>query len=325
MIDLEIMFAIINAAKKYNLSLLFVGDKNQLPPVGRGDIFSNLIKWGNKHGNILELTQIHRQAETNPIYKIGQHICKGVDAERVIEFVDGDTVQLITPSSYTDAITMAVNLKEKYSRTAFDLQIISPWKKIVSAINSKVNSGRVGFKPGDFVICTNNISTADYDKFRARQRISFPIPEDPWVLQHLYKSNKVFDKDEHGNFITDTIQRFTRAVNGSSGIVLNNEVIIDENSEFVYIGNYKCQASAITVHRSQGSEWATTILVLYNVGSQQSSFLNRRLLYTGITRAKRRLIIISEPDVLYSAVRSEAPKRYSTKYVSTCGKNNIEL
>ena len=149
-------------------------------------------------------------------------------------------------------------------------------EKIASSINSKINSGKVGFRNGDYVICTNNISTTDFDKFRARQRISFPLPEDPWVLQHLYKSNKVFDKDGNGNLVTDTIQRFTRAVNGCSGILINNEVILDENSEFVYIGVDKCLASAITVHKCQGSEWPTTILVLYNVGSQQSRFLNRR-------------------------------------------------
>lgn len=312
MIDVEMMFAIINSAKNYNLSLLFVGDENQLPSVGRGDVFSNLIKWGKEHGSLLELTQIHRQVETNPIYKIGQHICKGIDSEKVLDYIDGDIVQFYTPTSYTDAITMAVELKKKYSRTPFDLQIITPWKKIVSAINSKINSGKVGFRNGDYVICTNNISTIDSDTFRARQRISFPIPQDPWVLKHLYKSNKVFENDGHGNLITDTIQRVFKGVNGSCGILLNDNVMIDDNSDIIYIGTDKCLASAITVHKCQGSEWATTILVLYNVGSQQSRFLNRRLLYTAITRAKRRLIIISEPDVLYSAVISEAPTRFST-------------
>jgi exodeoxyribonuclease V alpha subunit len=320
MIDIDMMFAVVNTAKDLNLGLLLVGDPNQLPPVGRGDIFTNTIEWAREYGYVIELTEIHRQVETNPIYKIGQHICKGVDTERVIEFVDGDTVQLITPSSYTDAITMAVELKKKYSRTPFDLQIITPWKKMVSAINSKINSGRVGFKPGDFVMCTNNISTADFDTFRARQRISFPIPEDPWVLQHLYKSTKIINDDGNGNFITDTIQKFERAVNGSCGIVLNNEVIIDENSEFVYLGNYMCQASAITVHKSQGNEWATVILVLYNTGNQQSNFVNKNLLYTAMTRAKRRLIIIgSRPEDLFYGIKREAAKRYSTDYLSTCG------
>ena len=320
MIDVEMMFAIINSAKNYNLSLLFVGDENQLPSVGRGDVFSNLIKWGKEHWNLLELTQIHRQVETNPIYKIGQHICKGVDPECVIELVDGDTVQLITPLSYTDAITVAVELKKIYSRTPFDLQIITPWKKMASAINSKINSGKVGFRNGDYVICTNNISTADFDTFRARQRISFTIPEDPWVLQHLYKSTKIINDDGNGNFITDTIQKFEKAVNGTCGIVLNNEVIIDENSEFVYVGPNKNLANAITVHKSQGNEWATVILVLYNTGNQQYNFVNKNLLYTAMTRAKSRLIIISnQREDLFNGIKREASKRYSTDYLSTCG------
>jgi hypothetical protein len=130
MIDNDIMFAVVNAAKYLNHGLLLVGDPNELPPVGRGDIFTNTIEWAREYGYVIELTEIHRQFETNPIYKFGQHICKGVDPERVIELVDGDTVQLITPSSYTDAITMAVELKKQYSLTPFDLQIITPWKKL---------------------------------------------------------------------------------------------------------------------------------------------------------------------------------------------------
>jgi exodeoxyribonuclease V alpha subunit len=316
MIDLEMMFAIINSAKNYNLSLLFVGDENQLPPIGKGNIFTNLIRWGKEHGNLLELTQIHRQVETNPIYKIGQHICKGNESEKVLDFVDGYIVQFYTPSSYQDAISMAVKLKEMCSKTPFDTQIITPWKIVASSINSKINSGRVGFKPGDFVMCTNNICVADFDRFRTKQRISFPIPENEFICQHIYKSKKVFDTDKDGNFITDTIQHFTRAVNGSSGIILNNEIIIDENSEFVYIGADKCQASAITVHKSQGNEWATVILVLYNTGNQQSNFVNKKLLYTAMTRAKSRLIIIcNQREELFNWIKREASKRYSTDYL----------
>ena len=195
-----------------------MGNENQLPPVGRGGVFINLIKWGKYHGNILELTQIHRQIETNPIYKIGQHICKGINPENILDYVDGYIVQFYTPSSYQDAISMAVKLKQMCSRTPFDTQIITPWTNVASSINSKMNLGRVGFKLGDFVMCTTNIPTADFDKFRVRQRISFPIHEGEFLREHIYKSNKVFDKDEHGNFITDTIQRFTRALNGSCGI-----------------------------------------------------------------------------------------------------------
>jgi hypothetical protein len=154
--------------------LLLFGEPNQLPPVGRGDIFTNTIECAREYGCVIELTKIHRQVETNPIYKIGQHVCKGIDPKKILDFVDGDIVQFYTPSSYTDDITMAVELKKQYSLTPFDLQIITPWKCVESSINAKYNlQGQHRFQTGLFVMCTSNISTTDFDKFRARQRIFF--------------------------------------------------------------------------------------------------------------------------------------------------------
>jgi exodeoxyribonuclease V alpha subunit len=84
----------------------------------------------------------------------------------------------------------------------------------------------------------------------------------------------------------------------------------------VYVGPNKNLANAITVHKSQGNEWATVILVLYNTGNQQSNFVNKNLIYTAMTRAKSRLIIISSrPEDLFYGISKEAAKRYSTDYL----------
>ena len=95
---------------------------------------------------------------------------------------------------------------------------------------------------------------------------------------------------------------------------------MDDNSDIIYFGTDKCLANAITVHKAQGSEWFTVILVLYNTKNQQYNFVDKNLLYTTMTRAKSRLIIIgNQREEVFNGIKREAAKRYSTDYLSTCG------
>lgn len=317
MLDLDVMYSVVEAAIQLNLSLLLVGDPNQLPPVSRGDVFSNVIEWASNNACIVELTEIHRQAESNPIYKMGHHICNGLPAEKVLDYADSNLLQFHETRTYAEAIDKAIVVRDMYMNNVFDTQIISPWKRVVSSINQEFIGGDrklVSFKPGDLVMCKANISTKEFDDFQKDEHVSFPLPIDAFTKDHVYRSKKVVDFTETGDLVTDTFQRFERGVNGHCGILLNNNVLIDDNADFVYIGNDKNHASAITVHKSQGSEWPTVILVVHNTSNQVSGFLNKKLLYTAVTRAKKRLIIIGQPEAVQWAVHRNPPKRHTLSY-----------
>ena len=316
MLDVDVMYCIVETARDLNLSLLFVGDPNQLPPVSRGDVFSNMTKWARASGCIVELTEIHRQAESNPIYRMGHHICSGLPSENVLDYVDNDLLQFHEARSYKEAVEKAISLRDIYSNNVFDCQIISPWKRVADAVNQEVigaDRKLVSFRPGDFVMCRTNVSEADFADFQDK-KVVFPIPSDPFVVDHIYKSKKMFDVDGEGGMSTDAFQGFHRGVNGHCGILLNPGVLVDDNSDFVFIGTDKAHASAITVHKAQGSEWPTVVLVVFNSTNTFSGFLNKKLLYTAATRAKKRLVIVGHPEAVKWAVDRDPQKRHTLPY-----------
>eukprot|EP00873_Tetraselmis_striata_P026925 jgi/Tetstr1/447189/TSEL_034626.t1 len=321
MLDLDVMYAVVEAAVELNLSLLLVGDPNQLPPVSRGDVFSNIIAWAVENACIVELDEIHRQAESNPIYRMGHHIFSGLPAENVLDHADGDLLQFHETRTYAGAIEKAIAVRREYMSNVFDTQIVSPWKRVVASINQAIlgpdrglRGNTVSFRPGDFVMCKTNISAKEYADFQNEEDVAFPEPRDAFVRAHVNRSNKMMDFSDTGDIVTDTLQRFQRGVNGHCGILLNANVLVDDNSDFVYIGNDKSHASAITVHKSQGSEWPTVILVVHNPSNQASGFLNKKLLYTAVTRAKKRLVIIGQPEAVQWAVERAPPKRHTLSY-----------
>lgn len=319
MLDLDVMYSVVSTARDRNLGLLFVGDPNQLPPVSRGDVFANVIEWARQSGCIVELTDIHRQAADNPITRMGHHICSGLPSENVLDYADGDLLQVHEAENYRDAIEKAIAFRRVYSKNVFDCQIISPWSRVVSSINmGALGSERplVSFYPGDYVMCSSNVSEQDLSKFQEKDdRVVFDIPGDDFVTDHIYKSKKMLDTSSSGTFTTDSAIGFLAGVNGHSGVLLNENVMIDDASNFVYIGSDKCHANAITVHKSQGSEWPTVILVMCNTRDSFSPFLNKKLLYTAITRAKKRLIVIGNPESIKWGVDRPAPRRNTLSYV----------
>ena len=318
MLDLDVMFHVVATAKDLNMALLFVGDPNQLPPVSRGDVFANMIDWARENDSIVELTEIHRQAESNPIYKMGYHICSGLPSENVLDYVDDKHLQFYEVASLGDAVEKAISLRDLHSSNVFDCQIITPWKRVADAVNKIViGSDRrlVSFRPGDYVMCRTNVSDSDFSDFQTKEVVAFPRPRDKFTVDHVYKSRKMFDVNKDGNMSTDAIQGFQRGVNGHCGILLNSNVLVDDNSDFVYIGNEKSHASAITVHKSQGSEWPTVILIMNNSSNTFSPFLNRKLLYTALTRAKKRLIVIGNPEAVKWGVERFPSKRHTMPYI----------
>ena len=319
MLDLDVMYSVVSTARDLNLSLLFVGDPNQLPPVSRGDVFANMIEWARKCGCIVELTDIHRQAANNPITRMGHHICSGLPSENVLDYADGDLLQIHEVENYREAIDRAITLQRLYSKNVFDCQIISPWSRVAASINmGALGSDRPlgSFYPGDYVMCASNVSEQELSKFQEKDdRVVFDIPSDKFVTDHMYKSKKMFYMSDSGTVSTDSAIGFSAGVNGHTGILLTENVMIDDASNFVYIGSDKCHANAITVHKSQGSEWPTVILVMCNSRDSFSPFLNKKILYTAVTRAKKRLIIIGNPESIKWSVDRHAPRRNTLSYV----------
>lgn len=286
MLDLQLFFHLLSALPDA-IQLVFVGDKDQLPSVGPGNVLGDIISSGLFP--VVELTKIYRQAEGSDIIKNAHSILKG------------ENLTLSNTDFFFKPCEDPVQIREMVLHYVADslpeftgeeeIQVLTPLKvrqlgatELNTALQERLNPGReivAGFRIGDKVIQTRNNYTLE--KIR---------PD---------------GKKEQGAFNGD-IGRIDR---------------VDEEEEYLYvrfedgtIGKYDFEhldelslAYALTVHKSQGSEYPVVVMPVYDYIPMITSM---NLLYTGITRAKKYILLIGPPKRLYQIARNcQKGKRYT--------------
>ena len=296
MVDIH-LFASLLDAMKLGCRLIMVGDSDQLPAVGAGNVLHDLIDSGLIP--VVALTEIFRQAMESLIVTNAHRIVKGENPELDINdndffFMNRPNV-ILTASTVIDLYTKRLPNAYGYDPLA-DIQILCPSRKgevgsvnLNNALQKRINppdefknefvrNGRV-FREGDKVMQIKN----NYDI--------------PWVR------NK-----EHG----------TGIFNGDIGILTQIKPAVRlmkirfDDREAIYTFDHANQlelAYAVTVHKSQGSEYEAVIIPACHVIPQLSY---RNLLYTAVTRAKSKIIIVGTKEDIYSMVANDKKiKRYS--------------
>ncbi|AOH39115.1 ATP-dependent RecD-like DNA helicase [Dialister pneumosintes] len=265
MIDLPLFYHLVCALKE-NATLVLVGDIHQLPPVGAGAPLKDLIASGIVP--VVTLHHIFRQEEGSSII---------VNADRVREgkepISDNETFILKEVSSEEEAFNALMKFCDEYQyieKNKLQMQILSPMYKGICGV----------------------------DHINRR-------------IQALMHSEK--EINEFGFCVGDKVMQrrnnYEKGVyNGDIGIVWavnDNKIFISfDDKEVVYEGEEKKDlqlAYAVTVHKSQGSEYEIVIMILL---PSQARMLQRNLLYTGITRAKAKTILISTKNTLYQAIKN---------------------
>lgn len=300
MADVFIFNAVLKALKPES-KLILVGDKDQLPSVSAGNILGDLISSGLVPVTFLSF--IYRQSEKSLIISNAHRINDG--EMPVLDNKSGDFF-FDEKSDRVEQVAAAVSMvKERLPKflglTPADIQVLAPAKKGVSgvaalnvALQNALNPngkpliyGETEFREGDRVMHIKN----NYDKV--------------WY-------NMFGEVDDGGSGI----------FNGDMGVVhkvvstrKNEEELIVYTEDGRYI-DYKNEdlkelmlSYAVSVHKSQGSEFPAVIVVL-NAGSPM--LLTKNLLYTAVTRAKNAVVIIGDPKVLYRMVKTtSAEKRFT--------------
>lgn len=275
MMDISLFYHLLCALKE-GARLILVGDIDQLPPVGPGSPLKDLIEWGEVP--VVRLEHIFRQKEGSGIIDNAARIREG---ELCYPDEQGE-FSIYYASSEMDAFGAVMNLcrhldygseKEKMS-----MQVLSPMYR----------------------------GTCGVDHLNhAIQELVHGHPLEGGA--HFLPGDKVMQKRND----------YEKGVyNGDLGIVWavdKNKIFVRfDGREVVYEGEDRNSiqlAYAATVHKSQGSEYDTVILVLLPT---QSIMLKRNLIYTGVTRARKRTILISTEDAIARAVsRQDTASRYS--------------
>ena len=296
MLDLMLTDALLKAIKP-GARLILIGDVNQLPPVGAGHVFDDIIK--SDRFATVELTHIFRQAQESLIVTNAHAVNHGEYMN--LESKSGDFFFLPRQEDAQTAATIAELCKKRlpksYGLTVFDgIQVITPSRKgdagtemLNSALQSVINPPTRG---------------------KAEKKVrDFTLREGDKVMQ--IKNNYDIEWNKNGT------QGFG-IFNGDSGVInkidLSEELITvdfeDKICEYDYTMLDELElAYAITVHKSQGSEYPIVIMPLYRYTPK---LLTRNLLYTAITRAQSIVILVGNGEVAKAMVdNNRQTKRYT--------------
>ena len=297
MVDSQ-LFESVMRALPLGCRLIMVGDSDQLPSVGAGNILSDLIACGKIP--VVQLNEIFRQSMESLIVTNAHRIVKG--EQPVIDSTTGDFffMKRTSLSSLTATIAelFTTRLPKSYGLSPLnDIQILCPGRK-----------GQIGTRE------LNNVLQASINpkaSFKREININGTILRmGDKVMQNKNNYDIPWTKDsgETGEGVFNGDIGILTAVSGSPAVL---QVTYDDK-----VALYDAESAAdlelayaVTVHKSQGNEFNAVIIPLYNNPPQ---LIYRNLLYTAVTRAKRLLIIVGSSNTLYRMVENNKKTlRYS--------------
>jgi exodeoxyribonuclease V alpha subunit len=288
MVDVLLMYALLRALPKTS-ALIMVGDVDQLPSVGPGNALRDLIDSGVVP--IVRLTEVFRQAATSKIITSAHLIRQGkmpelrpAEAGSDFHFIERDTPEEI-------AATLVRLVQDRIPKghrldPIRDIQVLCP-----------MNRGSIGVRELNTVLqgALNPVRLGEPAVERFGWR--FQVRDKVIQTENDYKK-EVFNGD------IGTIEKIDQ-VEQELSIRFDDRLVTYDFGELDEVS----LAYAVTIHKAQGSEFPAVVIP---VAMQHYMLLQRNLIYTGITRAKRLLVVVGQKKALGLAVRNDqSRKRYS--------------
>lgn len=288
MVDNFLFLSLLRAVKP-DSSVILIGDPNQLPSVGPGNLLADLLECESIPR--VELKYVFRQQNESSIAANAYRILNGET------LIGNDTdFRIVNAVNEEDALHKLFEFYEKYSDD--DMAILSPTKQNAlgtSMLNKEIQS--IASDPTN-----TSMPVGSKGMFRDTDRVM--------QVKNDYNIE---------SFDPVSMETVTGVYNGELGMItkineLNRsiEVLLDDGRKVVYSGKTLEDidlAYAMTVHKSQGCEFDTVIIAL---GRMSPKLLNRKLLYTGVTRGKKNVIIIDTYGMLGRMIRSSDTSRRIT-------------
>lgn len=278
MMDLPLASRLVTSMQE-DARLIIVGDVDQLPSVGPGQVLKDLID--SKEIKTIRLNKIHRQADDSSIIKLAHNINEGILPETIVEKLN-DRVFISTDNDHLSKII--IDVTSRYISRGFDIkkdiQILIPMYKGVCGIN---------------------------DINQQIQNLVNPLNEDDLHIKHNGNDFRINDK------VIQLVNRAEKGImNGDVGYIESFliddlkikglRVVFDNN-----IVSYSLEeledlslAYAISVHKAQGGEFN---IVIMPITSRHFIMLKRKLIYTAVTRAKKILILIGDLKILQNGIK----------------------
>ena len=304
MIDARLMQTVLSSVRSGS-RIIFVGDADQLPPVGAGEPFYQLLQ--SESVPSVRLTVIHRQDKDSGIV----HAAARVNAGKMPEAKAYDDFRLGVAGGNAALPRVCLRCLEgimaKYNLAFDDIQVLIPVKghswgtrAMNDVLKAKYNPSDsveyakgISFTPGDKVIHLRN----NYDlnvmngEIGTVEWIITPREEKEANKRHM---QDIFDPD----------------YDESDGVIILRVAYGDKIVGYSRENIHELQlAYALTIHKSQGSEYKAVILLIPSVWEQ---FAMRQLPYTGLTRAREYCLVITANNALEKYLENEARVRRNT-------------
>ena len=285
MVDLWLMNALMNALNT-GTRLILVGDSNQLPSVGAGNVLGDILDSGCFKSVCLE--KIFRQAQSSDIVVNAHKINKGekvdLDAEsKDFLFIKRDEPDKIISAMYT---LVTEKLPDYVGASVNDIQVLTPSR------TSKTGVERLNRILQELI----NPPGADKRERQVRDNI-FRVGDKVMQIKNDY------DLEWVRIFEDGMRERGTGVYNGDIGVITGiNEfaetlkVLFDDQREVEYDFDILEElelAYAITIHKAQGSEYPAVVIPMYPAPKM---LMNRKLLYTAVTRARKCVCMVGIKD-----------------------------
>lgn len=293
MVDIELMRALL-AAMKPDCRLVMVGDADQLPPVGPGSMFADVLRSGVL--NSVSLTEIFRQAQESRIVLNAHLINKGELPQLSANKGDFYFLRRKTPQAVLDTILelCAERLPEKMHIMPEEIQVISPTRRYAAGTNNlnkqlqqalnphsedrpEKTFGETTFRLGDRVMQVRN----NYDIM--------------WTKSDGTAGVGIFNGDVGRITELDAAEQLLTVEFEDRRAVYSFDMLAELEPAY-----------AVTVHKAQGSEYRAVILSLVK---GVPALMSRSVLYTAVTRARELLIIVGDDEAVAEMVANNRTRR----------------
>lgn len=302
MVDTFLIHALLKAVT-IGTRVVFVGDVNQLSSVGPGNVLRDIIESGKF--SVVKLTKIFRQAGESGIVTNAHKINDGEIVELDNSTKDFLYIARENASMALNATIGLIKLKlPKYVNAGeMDIQVLTPMRNGILGVNNlntqlqkyinphseEKNEREIGgviFREGDKVMQIKNNYQLEWEQ--------------------RSKTGRIYDT---GTGIFNGDMGIIKTINNTTNYI---EVVFDDDRYVTYDSKQAEElelAYAITIHKSQGSEYPAVIIPLV---SGVSVLMTRNLLYTGVTRAKKCVCIVGRKETFNAMIRNEDQhKRFS--------------
>ncbi len=284
MVDIVLMNSLLRAVSE-NTTVILIGDANQLPSVGPGNVLKDIINSGVVP--VIKLTKIYRQAKTSNII-LNSHKINSGEMPDLKTKSDSDFF-FIEESNAEKSVSLILDLCSKRLPKYYkvnkvsDIQVLTSMKKGVLGADN-----------------LNRVLQSELNKSKAclkRGATEYRLGDKVMQIKNNYDKD-IFNGDI-GTICRVNESLETLEINFDSRILKYNIAELEEIS----------LAYACTVHKSQGGEYPIVVMPVTNL---HYIMLERNLLYTGVTRAQKAIVLIGERSAIAKAVKNNGSRlRYT--------------